>query len=157
MGPSAVAAMTQALMKGAEKDTMSGIPHGNFVELDNTSSITLPNVRIDGPYGAAAEDVFNCEVAVLIGAGIGKIPVIVIRNCEPFSLGVTPFASILKDIWYKQRKGKLGSLRRVEFFWICRDAPSFGWFQSLLHGIEQAQADRECFPFSIFEGTSHFS
>jgi NADPH oxidase 1 len=158
MGPSVVAAMTQAVMKGAEKDTMNGISRGDFVELDTTSSsFILPNVRIDGPYGTAAEDVFNSEVAILIGAGIGEIPVIVICNCEPFSLGVTPFASILKDIWYKQRKGKLGSLRRVEFFWICRDAPSFGWFQSLLQGIEQAQADRKCFPFFLFEGTSHFT
>lgn len=81
MGPSVVAAMTQAVMKGAEKDRMSKISRGDFVELDNTtSSITLPDVRIDGPYGTAAEDVFNCEVAILIGAGIGKIPVIVIRK-----------------------------------------------------------------------------
>lgn len=58
-------------------------------------------------------------------------------------LGVTPFASILKHIWYRQRKGNVGSLRRVEFFWVCRDAPSFGWFQSLLQEVEAAQADRE--------------
>jgi NADPH oxidase len=57
-------------------------------------------------------------------------------------LGVTPFASILKDIWYRQRQNRLGSLRRVEFFWICRDAPSFGWFQSILAEVEAAQADR---------------
>lgn len=83
MGPSVVAAMTQAFIKGAEKeDTTSGISRGDFVELDTTtSSITLPDVRIDGPYGTAAEDVFGSEVAILIGAGIGKIPVIVIGNC----------------------------------------------------------------------------
>jgi len=57
--------------------------------------------------------------------------------------GVTPFASILKHIWYRQKRGTLGSLRRVEFFWICRDSPSFGWFQSLLQEVEAAQADRE--------------
>lgn len=60
-----------------------------------------------------------------------------------FFPGVTPFASILKHIWYRQRRGDLGSLRRVEFFWICRDAPSFGWFQSLLQEVEAAQTDRE--------------
>ena len=82
MGPSVVAAMTQAVMKGAEKGSLSG---GDFVELDaSTSSITLPHVRIDGPYGTAAEDVFKSEVAILIGAGIGKILVIVNRNHEPF-------------------------------------------------------------------------
>lgn len=58
--------------------------------------------------------------------------------------GVTPFASILKHIWYRQKKGTLGSLKRVEFFWVCRDAPSFGWFQTLLQEVEAAQADRKC-------------
>jgi NADPH oxidase len=31
----------------------------------------MPVLKIDGPYGAPAEDVFHSEVAVLIGAGIG--------------------------------------------------------------------------------------
>lgn len=130
-GPSVVAAMTKAAMKGSEKeeeDNMLG-NRGNFVELDSASANALPAVRIDGPYGAPAEDVFKSEVAILIGAGIG----------------VTPFASILKHIWYRQKRGALGSLRRVEFFWVCRDAPSFGWFQSLLQEVEAAQADRELF------------
>jgi NADPH oxidase len=64
--------MTQAAMKGAEKDQKTGMTRGDFVELDSSSNaIPLPAVRIDGPYGAPAEDVFNVEVAVLIGAGIG--------------------------------------------------------------------------------------
>ena len=64
-------------------------------------------------------------------------------------IGVTPFASILKHIWYRQRAGALGALRRVEFFWVCRDVPSFGWFQALLQEIEAAQTDRECFVLFI--------
>jgi len=65
--------MTAAAMKGAERDDKTGMTRGDFVELDpSTTAITLPKVRIDGPYGAPAEDVFNSEVAVLIGAGIGK-------------------------------------------------------------------------------------
>ena len=128
-GPSVVAQLTQAAMKGqekTEKDPYGG--RGDFVELDQASMTRpLPEVRIDGPYGAPAEDVFNVEVAVLVGAGIG----------------VTPFASILKHIWYRQKHGNLGRLTRVEFFWVCRDAPSFGWFQSLLQEVEAAQTDRE--------------
>jgi NADPH oxidase 1 len=134
VGPSVVQALTKQALAGEDKDEKGaavGPTRGDFVELD--SSRALPQIRIDGPYGAPAEDVFNVEVAVLIGAGIG----------------VTPFASILKHIWYRQRKGNLGSLKRVEFFWICRDAPSFGWFQSLLQEVEAAQADRECFRFRM--------
>ena len=71
-GPSVVAALTSAAMKGNEKDNSIYGTRGDFVELDpNHTSRPLPVVRIDGPYGAPAEDVFNVEVAVLIGAGIG--------------------------------------------------------------------------------------
>lgn len=56
-------------MNGKEK----GLSQGDFVEIDTTmSAMTLPAVRIDGPYGAPAEDVFGAEVAMLIGAGIGE-------------------------------------------------------------------------------------
>jgi NADPH oxidase len=135
VGPSVVAAMTQAAMRGSEKDEkhMEG-NRGNFVELESAMARSLPSIRIDGPYGAPAEDVFGCEVAVLIGAGIG----------------VTPFASILKHIWYRQKTGNVGSLRRVEFFWVCRDAPSFGWFQSLLQEVEAAQADPNFLRINIY-------
>ena len=134
-------------MKGGErdeKDTSFEGSRGNFVELDSSNiSRPLPVVRIDGPYGAPAEDVFNVEIAVLVGAGIGmKWHFLPDSSTHPLT-GVTPFASILKHIWYRQRSGHLGSLRRVEFFWICRDAPSFGWFQSLLQEVEAAQADRK--------------
>jgi NADPH oxidase len=62
--------MTQAAMRGSEKDE-KGDSRGDFVEIDSTN-LSLPSIRIDGPYGAPAEDVFNVEVAVLIGAGIGE-------------------------------------------------------------------------------------
>jgi len=133
VGPSVVAAMTSAAIKGSEKSEQVGSTRGDFVEIDS-NNVSLPTVRIDGPFGAPAEDVFDVEVAMLVGAGIG----------------VTPFASILKDIWYRQRSGNCGTLRRVEFFWICRDAPSFGWFQSLLQEIEAAQADPNFLRINIY-------
>lgn len=81
----------------------------------------LPRVYVDGPFGSASEDVFKFEVAVLVGAGIG----------------VTPFASILKSIWYRMNYPKSRTrLRKVYFFWICRDFGSFEWFRSLLLAIE---------------------
>jgi len=135
VGPSVVEQMTRAAMKGLEKDDKTGFTRGDFVELDpSVATITLPKVRIDGPYGAPAEDVFSGQVAVLIGAGIG----------------VTPFASILKHVWWQQRKGNLRDLRRVEFFWVCRDTPSFGWFQTLLQEVEAAQADPNFLRINIY-------
>ncbi|KAJ7620996.1 ferric reductase NAD binding domain-containing protein, partial [Roridomyces roridus] len=134
VGPSVVASMTKAAISGSEKDDKLVGFRGDFVELDASTTGDMPVVRIDGPYGAPAEDVFGVQVAVLIGAGIG----------------VTPFASILKSIWYRQRRGNLGSLRRVEFFWVCRDSPSFGWFQSLLQEVEASQADPNFLRINIY-------
>ena len=84
------------------------------------------SIRIDGPYGAPAEDVLDNEVAVLIGTGIG----------------VTPWAAILKNIWHMRKQGHPMRLRRVEFIWVCRDTTSFEWFQALLASLEaQSLAD----------------
>jgi len=72
VGPSVVASMTQVAMKGIDKGSDDDLTRASYIEIDpTTASVTLPQVRIDGPYGAPAEDVFDCEVAVLIGAGIG--------------------------------------------------------------------------------------
>ena len=81
-GPAVVASLTKAALAGSKKGMdFNGLGiRANFVEVDTAAGSRLPLVRVDGPYGALAEDVFNSEVAVLIGAGIG----------------VTPFASILK-------------------------------------------------------------
>ncbi|KAI9753608.1 MAG: hypothetical protein M4579_005072 [Chaenotheca gracillima] len=96
------------------------------VEVDPNLRKILPRVYIDGPFGSASEDVFKYEIAVLVGAGIG----------------VTPFASILKSIWYRmnypQQKTRL---RKVYFFWVCRDFGSFEWFRSLLLAIEAQDLD----------------
>ena len=81
----------------------------------------MPELRVDGPYGAPAEDVFENEVAVLIGTGIG----------------VTPWAAILKNIWHMRLSPNPPKrLRRVEFIWVCRDTTSFEWFQALLSSLE---------------------
>lgn len=81
----------------------------------------MPQIRIDGPYGAPAEDVFENEIAVLIGAGIG----------------VTPWAAILKHVWHmRMSPNPPRRLRRVEFIWICKDTTSFEWFHALLSSLE---------------------
>lgn len=81
----------------------------------------MPRLRIDGPYGAPAEDVFENEIAILIGSGIG----------------VTPWASILKNIWHMRLSPNPPKrLKRVEFIWVCKDTTSFEWFQALLASLE---------------------
>ncbi|KAF9418770.1 hypothetical protein BGZ94_009607 [Podila epigama] len=90
--------------------SVSSAHHGGGSE-----AMTLPRVLIDGPYGSPSEDAFNYEIAVLVGAGIG----------------VTPFASVLKHIWYSvMQPTKIITLRKVYFFW------AFEWFQDLLIALE---------------------
>lgn len=107
----------------------------DFDHLDNnimyeialSNGQVMPSIRIDGPYGAPAEDVFDNEVAVLIGTGIG----------------VTPWASILKNIWHLRESPtpQTRRLKRVEFIWVCRDTKSFEWFKFLLSSLEKQSAE----------------
>ena len=61
-------------------------------------------LSIDGPYGTCAEDIFKYSTAVLVGAGIG----------------VTPYSSILKHIWYMASRHESDiKLKKIYFFWIC--------------------------------------
>jgi NADPH oxidase 1 len=94
---------------------------------------SMPTLRVDGPFGAPAEDVLDNEIAILVGAGIG----------------VTPWASVLKHILSEFKTAHPPQrLRRVEFIWyiflfsklISRIVPnidSFEWFQNLLANLEQ--------------------
>ncbi|XP_056126294.1 NADPH oxidase 1 [Rhinichthys klamathensis goyatoka] len=86
-----------------------------------------PKMGVDGPFGTASEDVFHYEVSMLVGAGIG----------------VTPFASILKSIWYKFKDSdpKLRT-KRIYFYWLCRETHAFEWFADLLQVLEKEMEER---------------
>ncbi|CAK7209832.1 hypothetical protein SCUCBS95973_000575 [Sporothrix curviconia] len=100
--------------------------NGDNNEVDPALRRILPRVYVDGPFGSASEDVFKYEISVLVGAGIG----------------VTPFASILKSIWYRMNYPQSKTrLSKVYFVWICRDFGSFEWFRSLLLAIEAQDVD----------------
>ena len=51
-----------------------------------TGAVSFPRLYLDGPFGEGHQDWYKFEVAVLVGGGIG----------------VTPFASILKDLVCKR-------------------------------------------------------
>ncbi|KAI1122341.1 ferric reductase NAD binding domain-containing protein [Nemania abortiva] len=110
---------------GKDASKVVGVDNQNG-DVDPALRRVLPRVYVDGPFGSASEDVFKYEVSILCGAGIG----------------VTPFASILKSIWYRMNyPQKKTRLAKVYFFWICRDFGSFEWFRSLLMAIEAQDVD----------------
>ncbi|XP_031718520.1 NADPH oxidase 1 [Anarrhichthys ocellatus] len=95
-----------------------------------------PKMGVDGPFGTASEDVFDYEVSMLVGAGIG----------------VTPFASILKSIWYKFKisNPKLRT-RKIYFYWICRETHAFEWFADLLQVLEREMEERGMADFLTYK------
>uniref|UniRef100_A0AAQ5Y1H8 FAD-binding FR-type domain-containing protein n=1 Tax=Amphiprion ocellaris TaxID=80972 RepID=A0AAQ5Y1H8_AMPOC len=95
-----------------------------------------PKMGVDGPFGTASEDVFDYEVSMLVGAGIG----------------VTPFASILKSIWYKFKNSnpKLRT-RKIYFYWLCRETHAFEWFADLLQVLEREMEERGMVDFLTYK------
>ncbi|ETW77417.1 putative NADPH oxidase [Heterobasidion irregulare TC 32-1] len=120
---------TGALAKavGCDFDTKEKGDSGGKVVGTNVNpplNRVLPRVMVDGPFGSASEDFLNYETVLLVGAGIG----------------VTPFASILKSIWYRMNNlndSKPTRLSKVYFTWVIRDFGTAEWFHSLLHAIEE--------------------
>ncbi|KKY39228.1 putative nadph oxidase [Diaporthe ampelina] len=118
---------------GAQAKLYEGVDPMGMYEVALQNGQQMPALRIDGPYGAPAEDVFENEIAVLVGTGIG----------------VTPWAAILKNIWHLRNSPNPPTrLRRVEFLWICKDTNSFEWFQTLLSSLEQQSTEAARIPGS---------
>lgn len=89
-------------------------------------------MAVDGPFGTPSEDIFRYKVAICIGAGIG----------------VTPYASILKSIWYKLKSGnKHFGLKRMIFYWLCPDTNCFEWFVAELKSVDEKLAAIEALDF----------
>ncbi|CAK7312457.1 NADPH oxidase 1 [Vulpes lagopus] len=94
----------------------------NLIRVFEQQCSPIPRIEVDGPFGTVSEDVFQYEVVVLVGAGIG----------------VTPFASILKSIWYKFRHADHNlKTQMIYFYWICRETGAFAWFNDLLASLER--------------------
>jgi NADPH oxidase len=112
--------------RGKDKGGEKGGAGGKVIGTNTNPPLnrTLPRVMVDGPFGTSSEEFLNYETVLLVGAGIG----------------VTPFASILKSIWYRMNNfhhSKPTRLSKVYFTWVIRDFGTAEWFHSLLHAIEE--------------------
>eukprot|EP01114_Cavostelium_apophysatum_P013973 TRINITY_DN3498_c0_g2_i1.p1 TRINITY_DN3498_c0_g2~~TRINITY_DN3498_c0_g2_i1.p1 ORF type:complete len:525 (+),score=130.81 TRINITY_DN3498_c0_g2_i1:127-1701(+) len=97
-------------------DKKLGVVQENLLSAPDGS----PIFKIDGPYGAASEDVFNFKTVMCVAGGIG----------------VTPFGSILKSIRYKIERHGQTQINKVYFYWISRDKNAFEWFSEVLAVLE---------------------
>lgn len=79
-----------------------------------------PKVYVDGPFGESHQDWYKFPVSVLVGAGIG----------------ITPFASILKDIAHRAKNLSRVPCQKVYFLWVTRTQRSFEWMTDIIRQVE---------------------
>jgi len=79
-----------------------------------------PKLFLDGPYGEGHQDWYQFEVSVLVGGGIG----------------VTPFASILKDLVNRSSQGQKFTCKKVYFIWVTRTQKQFEWLTDIIREVE---------------------
>ncbi|XP_061337874.1 respiratory burst oxidase homolog protein A isoform X16 [Gastrolobium bilobum] len=125
-----------------------------LLRADETTKKSLPKLKIDGPYGAPAQDYRKYDVLLLVGLGIGA----------------TPFISILKDLLNNIIKmeeldsvsdisrgsdlsvgssdspslNKIGPRRKktlkttnAYFYWVTREQGSFDWFKGVMNEVAE--------------------
>ncbi|PIK44178.1 dual oxidase 1 precursor [Apostichopus japonicus] len=80
-----------------------------------------PKLYLDGPYGEGHQDWYQFEVSVLVGGGIG----------------VTPFASILKDIVFRSQTNSKINCKKVYFIWVTRTQKHFEWLTDIIRDVEE--------------------
>nr|XP_006628861.1 PREDICTED: dual oxidase 2-like [Lepisosteus oculatus] len=80
----------------------------------------FPKLYLDGPFGEGHQEWNNFEVSVLVGGGIG----------------VTPFASILKDLVFKSSVNFKIQCKKVYFIWVTRTQRQFEWVSEIIKEVE---------------------
>uniref|UniRef100_A0A0B7AIC9 NAD(P)H oxidase (H2O2-forming) n=1 Tax=Arion vulgaris TaxID=1028688 RepID=A0A0B7AIC9_9EUPU len=91
---------------------------------DYTGKSSYPKIYLDGPFGESHQDWFRYPVSVLVGGGIG----------------VTPFASILKDIANRTNDISRLPCQKVYFVWVTRTQQSFEWMTEIIRQVEVADS-----------------
>ncbi|KAG7154097.1 Dual oxidase 2-like [Homarus americanus] len=96
--------------------TLSSAPH------EENLTLHIRAIYMDGPFGEGHQTWWDFEVVVLVGGGIG----------------VTPFASILKDIAFKLQHSKsLYRTKKVIFLWTTRSQKQYEWMTEILNSVEE--------------------
>ncbi|EQC41234.1 hypothetical protein SDRG_01209 [Saprolegnia diclina VS20] len=102
----------------------------------NTEGLAFPTVYLDGPVGAPTQAYHRYATVVMIGGGIG----------------VTPFASILKDTVHQWNASRCPNcafcrappnmkLRKMYFHWVTRQQEALTWFSHTMNEIHALDRD----------------
>uniref|UniRef100_A0A452UXS0 NAD(P)H oxidase (H2O2-forming) n=1 Tax=Ursus maritimus TaxID=29073 RepID=A0A452UXS0_URSMA len=80
-----------------------------------------PKLYLDGPFGEGHQEWHKFEVSVLVGGGVG----------------VTPFASILKDLVFKSSVSCQVFCKKIYFIWVTRTQRQFEWLADIIREVEE--------------------
>jgi len=89
-------------------------------DIYNPQLTKFPPILLDGPFGTVTDLWASYENVVLVGAGIG----------------VTPFASVLKDFMYRSKNHSDFAVKKLIFFWVCRSQKQFEWMVDIIKEAE---------------------
>lgn len=94
----------------------------NLFDRENVKTSPYPKLYLDGPFGAGQQDWYTYDVSVLVGAGIG----------------VTPYASILKDFVHMTSIKSTYKIRcqKLFFIWVTGSHRHFEWLLDILQEVE---------------------
>ncbi|KAK7891033.1 hypothetical protein WMY93_022996 [Mugilogobius chulae] len=92
-----------------------------YTEENLLESGAYPKLYLDGPFGEGHQEWVDFEVSVLVGGGIG----------------VTPFASILKDLVFKSSIKSKFLCKKVYFIWVTRTQRQFEWVSDIIREVEE--------------------
>ncbi|XP_074862479.1 dual oxidase 2-like [Carettochelys insculpta] len=81
-----------------------------------------PKLYLDGPFGEGHQEWNKFEVSVLVGGGIG----------------VTPFASILKDLVFRSSVSCKMPCKKIYFIWVTRTQRQFEWLTDIIREVEES-------------------
>ncbi|KAI3942243.1 hypothetical protein MKW92_006410 [Papaver armeniacum] len=98
----------------------------------------IPEVLIDGPYGAPAQDYMKYEVVLLVGSGIGATPMIsiikdIVSKTKAEDIEASYNTISLETT--KKNKMKRFNTQKAYFYWITREQNSFDSFKEVMNEV----------------------
>ncbi|KAH7423283.1 hypothetical protein KP509_12G047600 [Ceratopteris richardii] len=116
------------------------------VEYNLQDDSKFPRLRIDGPYGAPAQDYRKYDVLLLIGLGIGATPFISILKdlLNMIKMGeqqqsqdtILDFSSVYESP-SSRRKRKHKCPTNAYFCWVTKEQGSFDWFKGIMNEVAE--------------------
>ncbi|KAK4373111.1 hypothetical protein RND71_008495 [Anisodus tanguticus] len=126
------------------------VARAKFEEHENVDHRGLPQLLVDGPYGAPAQDYQNYDILLLVGLGIGATPFISIlkdllnntrahcndSNTET-SASDNSWTSFVSSTTASSVKKKSQRTRSAYFYWVTREPGSLEWFKGVMNEVAE--------------------